>query len=94
MTNQLSPANRLDHDVLMNADSQAVAEALMHLLDRAQRRTAEAQILSSAGFFIMLCERFGVEGRTALSAMTNLMNTKHGMKPEFAACRAYLENEL
>lgn len=83
-----------NRDRMVNASAGAVAHAAMSVLDAVQTRPPEAQVLGAAAFFITACERFGVPAQDAFTAVTNLMNDREGRKPEFAAVRLYMENEL
>jgi hypothetical protein len=84
----------LDRDRLMNANSALVAEATMAITDAAQLRQPQAQVLGAAMFFLEVCRHFRVAPQDAFTAITNMTNDRDGQKPEFAAVRLYVSNEL
>lgn len=83
------------HDRMVNAPVQPVADTTMALLDRLQGQPPETQALSLAALFILVTERFQVNGRGALQAAANILVNREGQRqPAFEAARMYLRNEL
>lgn len=66
----------------------------MRVIDRIQTLSPAVQLHACAAVFLLVSERFGFEPQDVFSYTNNLMNYAEGRRPEFAAVRAYLENEL
>jgi hypothetical protein len=86
--------HKIDRDLIMNARATDVAQAAMTITDRVQHLQPGSRVLGAAAFFLMACDRYGVDAKDAFTAVTNLMTTKEGQRDEFAATKMYLENEL
>ncbi len=86
--------NKINRDMIMNAEVHDVAQATMTITDRVQHLQPASRVLGAAAFFLMACDHYGVHATDAFTAVTNLMNTKHKGRDEFLATKMYLENEL
>lgn len=83
----------LDH--MVNAPSEAVAQAAMQLVDRLQDHPAAIQSVASAVLFLAVCKTHGLNPTDVFTAASNMLaSTIHGERPEFRALRLYAEHEL
>lgn len=82
-------------DLLVNAPSEAVAQAAMQLVDRLQSHPAAVQSVATAVLFLAVCQVHALDPRDALTVAGNMTaDTLHGERPEFRALRLYARNEL
>lgn len=82
-------------DTLVNAPSEAVANAAMQLVDRLQDHPAGIQSIASAVLFLAVCKAHGLNPQEVFTVAGNLTaDTIHGERPEFRALRLYAEHEL
>jgi len=86
--------SRIARDLIMNAQATYVAHAAMTITDRIQHIHPASRVLGAAAFFLMACDHYEVDAKDAFTAVTNLMNTKEGLRDEFAATKMYMEHEL
>lgn len=85
----------LDRDKITNASSQESSRATMAVADAVQRFKPEEQVLGAASFFLMICDVYGIYPGTALSAVSNLINSeKLHARDQFNAARMYIEKEI
>ena len=82
---------KFNRDLAANANPRRVGNAVMSLLNRLQDFTAEQQALSVTILFDLLAEHFGIRHADLFVFAHNLTGTN---RPEFAAARAYIQNEL
>ena len=83
------------HDKLTNASSLESSRCCMAVADGVQRFKPEEQVLGSAAFFLMLCDVYGVHPGTALTTISNMINSeKIVARDQFTAARMYIENEI
>jgi hypothetical protein len=67
----------------------------MAVTDAVQRFQPEEQVLGAAAFFLMLCGVYGVHPGTALTTISNMINSeKIVARDQFNAARMYIENEI
>jgi hypothetical protein len=67
----------------------------MAVTDAVQRFQPEEQVLGAAAFFIMLCGAYGVHPGTALTTISNMIDSeKIVARDQFNAARMYIENEI
>lgn len=85
---------RLDRDLFNNASVKVVAPAAMALIDTIQGCQPHTQVAAITSVFMLLCEHHKIPAHDAFAAVTNLMNHAEGRRPEFAAVRQYMEEEL
>lgn len=85
---------KFNRDKLTNISVKAAANAAMVLLNAAQDLPAEEQVAAGAAFFTLICERFDIHPADAQAYITNIMHHAEGRRPEFAAVRMYMENEI
>jgi hypothetical protein len=82
-------------DKLTNASSLETSRCCMAVTDAVQRFRPEEQVLGAAAFFLMLCGVYGVHPGTALSTISNMINSeKIVAKDQFNAARMYIQKEL
>lgn len=83
------------HDKLTNANSHLTSQACMAVTDAVQRFKPEEQVLGSAAFFLLLCDVYGIHPGTALSTISNMINSdKIVARDQFNAARMYIQEEL
>lgn len=83
------------NDKLTNASSHLTSQACMAVTDAVQRFRPEEQVLGSAAFFLMLCDVYGVHPGTALTTISNMINSdKIVARDQFNAARMYIEQEI
>jgi hypothetical protein len=92
MTKNLS--SKLDNDAMNMADPTLVGRAAMTVIDQLQDFTPEVQTVGFAAAFLLLCERFHVHPGNVFLTAQNVMNGMDGKRPEFAAVRSYLGEEI
>lgn len=67
----------------------------MAVTDAVQRFKPEEQVLGSAAFFLLLCDVYGIHPGTALSTISNMINSdKIVARDQFNAARMYIQEEL
>lgn len=82
-------------DQLNNASSHLTSQACMAVADGVQRFGKAEQVLGAAAFFLMLCDIYGVYPGTALTTVSNMINSdKIVARDQFNAARMYIEEEL
>ena len=82
-------------DKLTNASSLETSRCCMAVTDAVQRFNREEQILGAAAFFLLLCGVYGVHPGTALSTISNMINSdKIVARDQFNAARMYIQKEL
>lgn len=85
----------INRDIVASADVRLAATSTMQVLDAIQSiRPREYQITALACSFQLLAERVGLEPQDLFALSTNIMNHADGRRPEFAAVRQYLKEEL
>lgn len=85
----------MNHDTLVNAPSEVVAQVAMTLIDRLQDHPPALQCAGLASVFLSACRVHRVNPHEVLNVAQNLMaDTIHGERPEFRALRLYAEHEL
>jgi hypothetical protein len=83
------------HDKLTNASSLETSRCCMAVTDAVQRFQPEEQVLGSAAFFLMLCRAYGLHPGTALSTISNMINSeKIVARDQFNAAKMYIEQEI
>lgn len=82
-------------DKLTNANSNLTSQACMAVTDAVQRFQPEERVLGSAAFFLLLCDVYGIHPGTALSTISNMINSdKIVARDQFNAARMYIQEEL
>lgn len=85
----------MNRDLLNNASARRVANATMAVIDATQRGfQPHEQMLGMAAAFLFLADHWGVSAQDAFRIAKNIINDTETMRPEFAAVKAYMENEL
>lgn len=87
-------ARLLDRDALNNADVGDVANCAMAIINATQDMRPQNQVTGLAAAFLLVCERFGVSAQDAFAVISNIMNHADGRRPEFAAVKQFMEEEL
>ena len=83
------------NDKINNASSHLTSQACMAVTDAVQRFRPEEQVLGAAAFFLMLCDVYGVHPGTALTTISNMINSdKIVARDQFNAARMYIEQEI
>ena len=85
---------KLDRDLFNNASVGAVANCAMAIINVTQDMRPQNQIAALAAAFLLVCERHDMHAPDAFAVITNIMNHAEGRRPEFAAVRQYMEEEL
>lgn len=87
--------SKINRDLISNADPRKVANASMWLIDNTQgMQSLELTLASLACTFQLLAERVEMEPADLFTLTCNLMNHADGRRPEFAAIRDYLREDL
>lgn len=81
-------------DKINNAEPADVAKSNFVVIDRLQSFEPHIQVLGLAAVLIILAERFNVDAQTIFTVTKNLMNSKEGLRPEFAAVKDYVKHEI
>jgi len=85
----------VNRDKMINAPSEAVAQAAMQCVDRLQHHPAAIQSVAAAAVFLEVCHAHRVQPQDVYTVATNMMaDTIHGQRPEFRALRLYTKHEL
>ncbi len=85
---------KINLDKINNAKPADVAKSNFVVIDRMQSFEPHIQVLGIASTLLILAERFGVDAQTMFTVTKNLMNSKEGLRPEFAAVRDYVKHEI
>ena len=85
---------RLNHDLFNHASAGVVANGAMAIVDKLQDMRPHTQVAAAAAVFLLLCESHKMPAQDAFTVITNIMNHAEGRRPEFAAVRQYMEEEL
>lgn len=82
-------------DKLNNANSHKTSEVCMAVTDAVQRFAKEERVLGAAAFFLLLCDVYGVYPGTALTTISNMINSdKIVARDQFNAAKMYIQEEL
>lgn len=85
----------MNFDKLSNANSQETSRSTMAVADALQRFKPEEQVLGAAAFFLFICETHGVYPGTALTTISNMINSdKLHARDQFNGARMYIKEEL
>jgi hypothetical protein len=85
----------INRDQMANAYHREVASCAFMIIDAIQRDTPSNQALACVAVFKLIAERFGFEPQDVAVYASNLMNHADGTaRPEFAAIRQYLKEEV
>ena len=84
----------LSRDYFNNVGVDRVAGATMGVIDRVQSLSPDLQVAALAASFLMICERYDIPAQDVFTVVNNIMNHAEGRRPEFAAVRQYMEEEL
>lgn len=83
------------NDKLTNANSNLTSQACMAVTDAVQRFKPEERVLGAAAFFLLLCDVYGVYPGTALTTISNMINSdKIVARDQFNAARMYIDKEM
>lgn len=85
---------RINLDKINNAKPADVATSNIAVIDRLQSYEPHIQVLGAASVLLALADRFGVDAQTIFTVTKNLMHSKEGLRPEFAAVRDYVKHEI
>jgi hypothetical protein len=77
-----------------NADPKRVAQASFYVIDKLQNFPPHLQLMGLAAALLTASDTFKVEAQDIFTVTKNLMNSKEGLRPEFAAIRDYIKYEL
>lgn len=77
-----------------NADPKLVAETTFSVIDRLQNFPQHSQAMAVAAALLTLADVYKVSAQDIFTTTKNLMNSKEGLRPEFAAVRDYIKYEL
>lgn len=81
-------------DKINNADPESVAKAAFAIVDRLQLYPSHIQPLAAAAVFVIVNEVLKLNEQDTFTTAKNLMSTKEGRRPEFAAIKDYTKYEL
>lgn len=84
----------LNRDTLNHLSVRDAATGAMTVIDAIQDMTPERQTIAIVSVFKLLVEKHKLSPQDVFTAADNIMNHADGRRVEFAAVRAYLENEL
>lgn len=85
----------MNRDLLNNAAARRVANAAMSVIDATQRGyQPHEQLLGIAAAFLFVAEHWNIPAQEAFTIIKRIINDQDGKRPEFAAVKAYMENEL
>lgn len=84
----------LNRDDMNHVPVREAATSSMRVIDAIQDLPPHLQVIAIVAVFKLLIERFGVDAFDAFTVADNVMNHAQGRRPEFAAVRAYLDNEV
>ncbi|MCG7628368.1 hypothetical protein MHM88_11170 [Epibacterium sp. MM17-32] len=87
-------ASRFNRDLMGMAPATESATSTMRVIDAVQDLPPHLQLIAITATFKLMIERFGVPAQDAFTITDNLMNDQAGKRPEFAAVRMYMENEV
>ena len=85
---------KINLDKINNASPVDVAKSNFTVIDRLQSFEPHVQVLGTAAVLLALADRFGVDAQTIFTVTKNLMHSKEGLRPEFAAVRDYVKHEI
>lgn len=83
-----------NRDLMNMAGVKESATATMRVIDAAQDLPPHLQLIAITATFQLMIDRFGVPAQDAFTVADNIMHSAQGKRPEFAAVRMYLENEV
>ena len=83
-----------NNDLMNMAPVKDSAVATMRVIDAVQDLPPHLQVIALTASFKLLIDRYGIDAQDAFTVTDNIMNAAAGTRPEFAAVRMYLENEL
>ena len=85
---------KLNHDKMNNVDPKIAANAAFFVIDKLQDLPQHLQLLGLAAALLTASDVFKVPAQDIFTVTKNLMNSKEGLRPEFAAVRDYIKYEL
>jgi len=66
----------------------------MRVIDAVQDLPPHLQLIAITAAFKLMIDRFDVPAQDAFVIVDNIMQDQEGKRPEFAAVRMYMENEV
>lgn len=87
-------SGKLDTDKLNNIEVKEAANASMEIVNLIQNMAPHVRVVACSVVFCLVCERYKMNPQSAFSVMQHIMNHADGRRPEFAAIRDYLRNEM
>lgn len=87
-------STQFNRDRLTNIDPTAAANAVMRVVDVMQDQPPEAQVAGMVAAAMLVAETHGIKATEAFAIVNNVMHHADGRRPEFAAARQYMEEEL
>lgn len=87
MTKTIDPA------MLALVPAKTVGPAAMQCIDALQRHETNAQIVSTAFLFLMMCKKYQIHPGTVLGVATNLLNNSDDWTVELKAVQGYIKDE-
>jgi hypothetical protein len=84
----------LNRDDMNCVGVREAATSTMAIIDRIQDMPSHVQVVAITAAFKLLMERYDMPPQDAFTVADNVMNHADGRRVEFAAVRAYMENEL
>jgi hypothetical protein len=89
---------RIDNDLMINADRTKVARRTVKLFDNIQLKSdKETTLLAVAAAFLLMVRALGVKAQDVFSAATNLMSDSlhpDAIEHRFAAMLMHLEDDI
>ena len=85
---------KLNRDLMGMAPVKQSATSTMRVIDALQDLPPHLQMIAVTASFKLMADRFGMPVQDAFTMTDNIMNEAEGKRPEFAAVRMYLENEV
>jgi hypothetical protein len=87
---------KLDPDTLNLVDEQAVADAVIHLLDKLQDFPQEVQIFAIQALYRLMLDIFNLEPRHILQQTDRILRdgSENYFTYRFQAVKSYIEQEL
>lgn len=85
---------RRNRDKANNADPKQIAQAALAVIDRLQAFHPQLQPMAAAAVMLLLSDRLKMSAQDLFTLTKNIMNSKHGLRFEFAAIRDYLKYEI
>lgn len=87
MTNKVDPA------MLAQVHPSVVGPASMQCIDALQYHPTNAQIVSTAFLFLLMCRKYKLHPGSVLGVATNLLNNDQDWSVEMKACHGYMKDE-